>query len=109
MRRNQFGAWCGYVCLPRSHPWFGLLGEAIDVEVHGGVTLSASTIGRDRPQEGAWWVRFDCGHAWDIQPGFPRRLWLPESEYRDLAYVRRQVLSLAAQLRARADSSSPQA
>lgn len=56
----------------------------------------------------AWWLGFDCNHAYDVVPDDLRRR--PDflvaeigAEYRDDAYVCREVLALAAQLRAIAD------
>ena len=105
MRRSQFGSWCGYVCLPRRHPWYGLAQyDEIDagVQVHGGITFSREHLGRDEPQEGAWWVGFDCGHFLDIQPGlrYFSVVAIGGEAYRNLDYVRQEVLSLAGQLRA---------
>lgn len=54
-----------------------------------------------------WYFGFDCGHAWDISPAMDATLEMirgerlhsiPESKYRDLAYVEEQVASLAQQL-----------
>jgi hypothetical protein len=66
--------------------------------------------------EDLWFFGFDCGHAWDIQPGMdammeelkmPRFIrdqglrftaFGPDTIYRDLAYVEIQVIALALQL-----------
>lgn len=86
-------------------------------DVHGSLTFSGfchkdskneSNIchtGNDNP----YWFGFDCSHAWDISPAidarmreyvpdrdFPR---LPNTEYRNLAYVTSEVESLARQLK----------
>ena len=100
-RRNNYGAWCGYVRVPTDHPWHGrhyddaALGG---VEVHGGLTWSAEIRGRD-----GWWIGFDCAHAYDMVPGLGALLGpRPEgySEYRDVFYVRGEVNSLAWQVAA---------
>jgi hypothetical protein len=57
----------------------------------------------------AWWFGFDCDHAYDVVPDARRdrheRFLAAEvgGEYRDDGYVHREVLNLAAQLRAIAD------
>ncbi|WP_298814627.1 hypothetical protein [uncultured Sphingomonas sp.] len=56
----------------------------------------------------AWWFGFDCNHVYDVVPGRQRdrqRFMGAETgaEYRDDAYVVREILNLAAQLKAVAD------
>ena len=117
--RNHFGSLCGYAAVPPDHPLHSRKYEAIDVDVHGGLNYSDCCMETGPvchvpdPGEPAdvWWFGFDCGHAWDLQPGlaarerglsdFPQNLYdrLRASEtYRDLAYVRAEVESLARQL-----------
>src|SRR5262245_15219000 len=104
LRRNDFGVWCGYVCVPRRHPWHGRRYDDLDVVVHGGLTFADSWIARDAPQEGAWWFGFDCGHGWDVIPALRRATGVPffplQAEYRSLSYARGQVRRLARQLAA---------
>ena len=38
--RNDLGAWCGYVGVPESHRSFGLDYDAVEVEIHGGLTYA---------------------------------------------------------------------
>ncbi len=37
---NTKGYRCGYVRLPKDHPWHGLGWEDLEVEVHGGITFA---------------------------------------------------------------------
>lgn len=57
----------------------------------------------------AWWLGFSCDHAYDLIPGDGRRATPTSSElartYRDDAYVVRETIALAAQLRAIADGT----
>jgi hypothetical protein len=94
-KRTQTGAWCGYVNVPRNHPWHGLDYDEVDdkISVHGGITFANPWLA-----EGDWWFGFDCGHAWDIQPALHAFLEDPETVYRDLAYVQDQIELLALQL-----------
>ena len=62
-RRSPVGIPCGYVGLPRSHPYHGKhYNDIQDIEVHGGLTFSDYWERAD----GLWWLGFDAGHAWDI-------------------------------------------
>lgn len=58
--------------------------------------------------QSVWWVGFDCAHSGDRKPGFekclrtlcevdPKIVALLQGQYRDFAYVRAQVVALAAQ------------
>ena len=68
---NGTGYRCGYVQLPKGHPWHGLdyddANEVMDVPVHGGLTFSEP----DEPcdalgDDDAWWLGFDCAHGFDL-------------------------------------------
>jgi hypothetical protein len=113
--RGPMGAWCGYVGLPPGHPWHGKDYDSVDdVEVHGGLTYSKDCHGLicHTPREGepadVWWIGFDCAHCFDLVPGMEALLikighqkqctvLQEEDVYRDLAYVEREVNSLARQ------------
>lgn len=102
--RGQVGALCGYVGVPPSHPWHGVEYDAIDADVHGGLTYASKCHGTichvPAPGESddVWWLGFDCAHAGDIVPGSTRwSLPFRGDVYRDVAYVRGEVARLAAQ------------
>lgn len=122
--RSHSGALCGYVGVPEGHRCFQVDYSVVEdrhrsVWPHGGLTFSGFC------QEGAeeegichlvepgeadrvWWLGFDCAHLGDLAPAM--EAWRSEhallwglrhetsGEYRDLAYVAEQVVSLAAQL-----------
>jgi hypothetical protein len=93
--RSHTGAWCGYVGVPETHPWFGKgysesvldgsdnRSDAPDamIGVHGGLTYSDRCQDEDDPAAGichvagpgrpepVWWFGFDCNHAGDFAPG----------------------------------------
>jgi hypothetical protein len=127
---NGMGYRCGYIRVEPGHPWHGKGYDDIDAEVHGGLTFSQA----DKPckKEGldtAWWVGFDCGHAfdgrdydlpWDVRDGgeetkkilmdldkkFAREdrfadlpVWMRET-IKDTDYVRDQCKQLIAQAHA---------
>lgn len=122
MKRNGWGAWCGYSAVNPGHPLHGVnymdaCDGAREIEVHGGLTYSDLCSGGicHVPQPGepddVWWFGFDCGHGCDLVPSTAK----PEMveflnvmlegrsahvAYRDGAYVREQVTNLARQLAA---------
>ena len=107
--RSYMGNLCGYVRVPRGHPWHGKRYQqrGIDrrISVHGGITFSGCLGGR-RMKRGHWFG-FDCAHWCDLVPGLMQHgLYGPggadtSSVYRDITYVRDECTSLAAQLAAR--------
>ena len=95
--RNNGGALCGYVGVPKEHPAHGRdywpesdsvepIDQAIrDIEVHGGLTFADSCQHGDDsahgichiPGEGepdnVWWFGFDCAHCLDFSPAHEMR------------------------------------
>lgn len=131
IHRNYWGAWCGYVGLPQAHPDYLKPYEDVEVCVHGGLTFADRCSPDHDPQTGegichlpepgepddVWWLGFDCGHAWDLQPGMLEiigraglledrerliRALIGSAIYRDMAFVRSECASLASQLATRA-------
>lgn len=115
MVRNSLGAWCGYVGVTKKHPFFQIdHDKAHDIRIHGGLTYSAKCHGHicHIPKKGedgdVWWLGFDCGHAQDLSPGHEAQMRKImrgrhlmkgfHNVYRDVAYVKHQVNSLADQL-----------
>ena len=110
-KRGPLGAWCGYVGVDETHPWFGLDYDDVEADPHGGLTYAALCDGDEEqgichvPGEGEpdplWWFGFDCAHGFDVVPGmleFDRNLGehlgVPVA-YRDLGYVKAEVAHLA--------------
>ncbi len=116
IRRSPLGALCGYVGIPESHALFGLDYDDlnIDLEVHGGITWTGKPDGDEVPidirlatehPKQLWWIGFDCAHAFDLAPAMRRytdmvTTWPDDwtQVYRDMEYVRSEVLELAKQL-----------
>jgi hypothetical protein len=122
--RNHSGALCGYAGVEPGHPWHRLAyhdcsqGGCDDaccdawcehqpqtlIQVHGGLTYSAGCQEDTEichvPAEGrsghVWWFGFDCAHYGDLIPGVVDLYSF--RTYRDIAYVRAEVVSLARQL-----------
>lgn len=131
--RNALLTWCGYVAVPRGHPLWEVdfpscskkktcktyckhSPEAM-LEVHGGLTYAGHCQGEichvPKPGEpdDVWWFGFDCGHAFDLTPGFLtlektipgfKYSMLEHETYRDLVFVKGEIRRLANQLRAMA-------
>lgn len=115
VRSEATGSLCGYVGLSEGHPWFERDYVDIPAEVHGGFTYAGHCSGHicHVPEPGepdhVWWIGFDCGHAFDLQPGLVASMadlglrslpLLSGWEYRDLPYVRACVEALALQAHA---------
>lgn len=113
--RGPSGALCGYVGVPEEHPSFGADYDAVDVDVHWGLTF-ANKCAPDadeskhicHPKEGAanehvWWLGFDCAHSGDLCPAYSDlRIFHGDDTYRHFNYVKRETEQLAAQLKAMA-------
>lgn len=92
MNRNSFGAWCGYVGIPKGHRHYNEHYDSVEANCHGGLTYSGerksvdnwedlditeSTIGFSycnygkKEYKDLWWVGFDCAHYMDGYPFNP--------------------------------------
>jgi hypothetical protein len=130
--RNDMGALCGYVGVPRGHPWYEKGYDSIDPypSVHGGLTYASRCYGKichevepGEPDD-VWWLGFDCAHAGDVTPAIAMicgedsavgkafgaiskamSAWRRNGdEYRDVGYVEKEVADLALQA---ADAANP--
>jgi hypothetical protein len=112
-RSEAMGNLCGYVAVPTGHPAHGWSMREADVEVHGSITFAGPGVA------GLWVLGFDCGHGnTDVMPAMDGRMRQIHGEgyskamnaismggafrvtYKDLAFVRAAVESLARQLAA---------
>ncbi len=106
MRRNEMGAWCGYVAVTDKHPAHGIHAQDVGNQLycHWGVTYSDFGAPTENPAEtetvsNLWWFGFDCCHAYDLVPAFGcLRNPNLKDKYRDVAYVKDQINKLVAQL-----------
>lgn len=114
IQRGPVGAWCGYVAVSKGHPWFEKHYDAVDAEVHGGLTFSehcGGLICHPSDNDTVWWLGFDCSHSGDIAPlvglDLPRfERYFERDIYRDEAYVTEEVKNLAKQAEAALASHS---
>lgn len=111
LRHSTVGHLCGYVGVPVSNKCHHVEDDDIHpadggyVDVHGGLTFSAFGKPRYVDFEGVnadafasiWIVGFDCTHDGDHAPG-RKTIASLGGVYRDVAYVKREVTKLAAQL-----------
>jgi hypothetical protein len=110
--RGPLGSLCGYAGIYPLHPFHKKDYDAVDLDVHGGLTFSGACSHSDDEAQGichvpepgtsddVWWFGFDCAHCGDKSPGMLRRGWagFDGDVYRDVDYVAGEVTSLAAQL-----------
>ena len=60
---RHMGWRCGYVRIPRSHPFYGMDDrdeELWTIPVHGGFTFAGRAL-----DDSGWWLGFDCMHLGD--------------------------------------------
>lgn len=123
VRHEGWGHWCGYVGVPKEHPFYGqsYWDVGLDVDVHGGFTFTNSCD--EDAEEGhgichipepgrpgdVWWMGFDFHHIDDFAPGLQARMKsidgiLPDvgslqgDHYWTREEVAAEVISVAAQL-----------
>lgn len=115
VKRNHFGALCGYVGVAAGHPWYEKGYDDVNASVHGGLTYDGfcqdeideahgicHVPGPGEPDK-VWWLGFDCGHWQDIAPamlqyeGYPADCPEYPSSYKSLGYVKAECASLARQ------------
>lgn len=119
-RGTQAGALCGYVGVTKEHPCFEKgyddVHDMIDIGVHGGLAFVSKCnpeinengrgichVVEDGEDDNVWWLGFDCGHNGDLCPSTQKTYgalgFSMEGEvYRNIAYVKQQIESLAKQL-----------
>jgi len=101
------GNLCGYVGVPKTHPWHGrqyMNGPDKEIAVHG--LLSYSNHCRhpicheteEGDEDGLWWFGFDCAHAEDLIPSLFGMGRDSHGTYRDVTYVAAECAKLARQL-----------
>lgn len=72
---NGLAVRCGYIRIPPGHPWHGKHYSEIHADAHGGVNFSEPDLHCGKGgKDDAWWLGFDCGHAYDARdptlPGY---------------------------------------
>ncbi len=65
---------CGYIGIPKGHPWYGKEYADIEADVHGRLTYASFDNPSAKPkstQDGLWWIGFDCAHGGDTPINCP--------------------------------------
>ena len=110
---NGRGYRCGYVRVPKGHPWHGSDNEEVPAIMHGGCTFAEADVSCDKPgDDDAWWIGFDCAHAGDapdssLKVKSSRRdtflfNWPDDGIVRDQKYVESECRSICKQAAAAA-------
>lgn len=94
--RTDMGHWCGYINLPRSHPWYGKDYDSINAIVHGGLTYGRDSLPRHDEIETDWVIGFDCAHWDDLIPMLAFR-GIRHGVYRTIKYVTNEIKGLIEQ------------
>lgn len=113
LNRGPSGAWCGYVAIPKGHPWHEMdysdIHQMYELEVHGGLTYSEPCQGeichKTKTNDEVWWIGFDCAHAGDFCPGTHEALkklgynfHTSMDTYKNKEYVIRETIKLCNQV-----------
>lgn len=119
MRHAEWGSWNAYAAVEPGHPWHGNERAEEECIAHGGITWCGPSdqtwrlLSRPRQLGNHWWIGFDCGHAFDFQPGLVASLlgagiaratrefasaFGTTVAYRDQAYVTEEVKRVAEQV-----------
>lgn len=98
---NGLGHRCGYVRVPKGHPWHRKDYDDVQADVHGGLTFSEPDVPCDHggPYD-AYWLGFDCAHLDDAaDPALPgsERMGFSRGVVRTQEYVEGQCRSLCEQ------------
>lgn len=104
IRQQELGHLCGYIQIPKDHPIYRKELDEIKaiipepIPAHGGLNFS-----RYNPEDGLFWIGFDCGHADDLSPylerllvrGNPERFTItPNRRYRTMEYVSENLMDV---------------
>jgi hypothetical protein len=104
---NRLAFRCGYVRVPKGHPWHGKDYDQIEAEVHGGLTFAEPDMPCDKGgPDDAYWVGFDCGHFGDAaDPDLPAEYRMPsfgDDTVKTQGYVENECKKLCKQAQAAA-------
>lgn len=109
LKRSPHGILCGYVGIPKEHPYWGMTYNddkpIWDLEVHGGITWAENCLPGEDP-DGRWYLGFDTGHSCDFIPGMFNPMlavgklgvFTDPSRYKDANYVTKEIINLVTQL-----------
>lgn len=61
---RNLGFRTGYVEIPADHPLYGVDGDNLDINCHGGITWANEELPVNTEGD-SWWIGFDCAHYAD--------------------------------------------
>jgi hypothetical protein len=94
---NDVGIFEAFIYAMRGGTKRGTIPLGMTLKAHGGITWTGTMHNDDA---GLWWIGFDTGHCDDLSPGLKvMGIHLQHQIYRDIDYVKKEVTSLAFQLR----------
>lgn len=97
VRNESMGHLCGYICVGRSHPVYGIDYDQLSpyFSPHGGLTYA----GHLRGDQSEWVIGFDCAHYGDLIPNMASMGIINESdEYRDIGFVIDEIKNMVSDL-----------
>ncbi len=108
VRHGDFGNFCGYVFLPKSHTYYEEDYDNIPFNVHGGLTYAGfPSLGITDPafcpvmyefDPGLpYLIGFDCSHSGDVSPGLNRYGFRGDT-YKNITFVINELKELCKQL-----------
>lgn len=62
---SPHGYACGYIGVPKEHPWYEKDYDDIECTIHGGLTYVTHTNPATKQEDTLWWVGFDTAHGGD--------------------------------------------
>lgn len=112
-RNESTGNLCGYIGVPKNHPW----AKADDIydmniDVHGGITYYESYLAGEAASGMLRWLGFDCAHWDDLIPansmfyaGKSSAISSGTYKYKTVEFVKKQLANLAAQAQKALDNA----
>lgn len=107
IRRNIYGAWCGFVGIDEAHPLFRIPKTSEEfkyIDIHSGVGFVGFMPEEDlafSPPKRLWYIGFSCMHSTDVVPYLDKgtkRETNKNAIYRTLDYATQQTELLAHQI-----------
>lgn len=84
---QAMGHRCGYVGVPKTHPYYGAGYHEVDLNCHGGITYAENHLYGQNDKD-FWWLGFDCSHICDAPDAESTQKYFPEQyeRYKDCGY-----------------------
>lgn len=101
IKRQQWGAFCGYVGLPSGAGFEALAIHKLEgaLSCHGGITFTEKTLSDCSSDGVILWVGFDCAHSDDLMPVVNKdHIYSKGASYKTITFVIQELHDLVAQL-----------